>query len=85
MKIKFKQRHAVVQGDGRGPVYNAGDVVSFDGPVNETYARKYIARGYAEIYVAPAPEPVPVKTETKSEVVVEKYYAPRSSRSASRR
>jgi len=49
MRITFTQRHEVRQGDGKGPVYELGQSYDFNGPVAETYARKYIARGYAVI------------------------------------
>lgn len=42
MKIKFVQKPI-----GR-PEYNIGDVVEFNGPVEESYARKFLARGWAE-------------------------------------
>jgi ribosomal protein L9 len=42
MKIKFVEAPI-----GR-PEYKKGDVVDFTGPVAEGYARKYIARGWAE-------------------------------------
>ena len=47
MKIKFVRGHKVQQHDGNGTVYEEGKVYDFDGFVAETYARKYIARGYA--------------------------------------
>lgn len=58
MKIKFLKPHKVQQGDGQGPRYSVGEEVSFDGPVAETYARKYIERGLAEEVMAEAPKPV---------------------------
>lgn len=51
MRIKFTQRHVVQQGDGKGPVYLAGEEYDV---ADETYARKYIRRGWA-VEVAPAP------------------------------
>lgn len=51
MRIKFVQRHVVQQGDGKGPVYEAGKEYEI---ADETYARKYIRRGWAE-EGAPAP------------------------------
>lgn len=47
IKIKFDTDHRVKQGDGNGTRYEAGKTYSFSGQVNETYARKYISRGYA--------------------------------------
>lgn len=47
MRIKFDTDHKVKQADGNGPNYVAGKTYEFSGPVSETYARKYIARGYA--------------------------------------
>lgn len=55
MRIKFVTRHVVKQGDGKGPVYETGSEHDFDGPVAETYARKYIRRGWAEEVVQPPP------------------------------
>ena len=62
MKIKFVRGHKVQQHDGNGAVYEAGKVYDFDGFVAETYARKYIARGYAveSVEVPKAVEPEPV-------------------------
>ena len=57
MKIRFTERHVVKQGDGKGPVYEAGKVYSFDGAAGETYARKYVARGIAEEYTGKAKVP----------------------------
>lgn len=55
MKITFIKRHAVQQHDGKGPVYEAGQTYAFDGFVAESYASKYIQRGYAEVaHEAPA-------------------------------
>lgn len=48
MKIRFIKDWDVKQGDGKGPKYRVGQEVVFDGPVAETYARKYVARGLAE-------------------------------------
>lgn len=42
MKIKFIARPL-----GR-PEYKIGDEIEFNGPIDEGYARKYIARGWAE-------------------------------------
>lgn len=47
MKIKFITTHKVQQGDGKGPVYEKDSVHDFKGPVAETYAQKYIRRGWA--------------------------------------
>lgn len=47
MHIQFVKDHKVQQHDGKGPEYEAGVAYTFDGFVAETYARKYIARGYA--------------------------------------
>lgn len=41
MKIEFTQAP-------KGRDYKVGDVVDFDGSVEETYARKFIARGWAK-------------------------------------
>ena len=48
MKIRFTQRHQPQQHDGKGPVYEANTVYLFEGPSAESYARKYVERGYAE-------------------------------------
>ena len=69
MKIKFVRGHKVQQHDGNGTVYEEGKVYDFDGFVAETYARKYIARGYAVEYVEPKvtqaklPDPVAVSAK----------------------
>lgn len=47
MKIKFDRTHRVTQGDGKGPVYEAGKTYEFSGIVGEGYGRKYVARGLA--------------------------------------
>lgn len=52
MRIKFIQRHVVQQGDGKGPVYEAGQEYEI---ADETYARKYIRRGWAEEVAQPPP------------------------------
>ena len=44
MKIKF-----TTSPKGR-PEFKAGDILDFKGPVPETYANKFIARGWAEPY-----------------------------------
>lgn len=67
MKIKFVKRHHVLRGDGSGPVYNPGDVVDFDGHTAETYARKYIARGWAVEHLE-LPEEVEAKPDFSVEV-----------------
>lgn len=54
MWITFIQDHKVKQGDGNGPLYEQGKSYEFKGFVAETYANKYIARGYA---VEGKPEP----------------------------
>ncbi|RWF66852.1 hypothetical protein [Mesorhizobium sp.] len=41
MKIKFIQKP-------KGRDYNVGDVVDFNGPVEESYATKFLNRGWAE-------------------------------------
>lgn len=43
MKIKFIEAP-------KGRPYKAGDIVEFNGGVEEGYARKYIDRGWAEFY-----------------------------------
>lgn len=58
MKIKFTEAP-------KGRSYKAGEVVEFAGPVPEGYARKYIARGWAEEYVEPKPEPKPEPIQQK--------------------
>jgi hypothetical protein len=68
MWITFTQRHKVMQGDGNGPLYEAGKSYEFKGPIPETYARKYIARGYAvegrpKVEIETAPTPAPVAAE----------------------
>lgn len=50
MKIQFTKGYKVRQGDGKGPEYAPGDVVDFKGPVEETYAHKYIRIGVAVEY-----------------------------------
>lgn len=47
MRIRFVQSFKVQQTDGNGPEYLAGQAYDFNGFVAETYARKYIRRGYA--------------------------------------
>jgi membrane protein involved in colicin uptake len=47
MRIKFIKALEIKQGDGKGPKYAADEIVNFNGPVEETYARKYVRRGYA--------------------------------------
>lgn len=47
MKIKFIATHKVQQGDGKGPVYEKDSLHDFKGPVAETYAQKYVRRGWA--------------------------------------
>lgn len=68
MWITFTQRHKVAQGDGKGPVYELGKSYEFRGGVAETYARKYIARGFAVEGRADAvkarPEPVAIEFAT---------------------
>lgn len=55
IKIKFDVTHKVQQGDGKGPVYEKDKTYEFSGLAAESYARKYILRGYAhEVKVAPA-------------------------------
>lgn len=49
MRICFKRRHQVQQHDGKGPVYEAGSIHDFEGMVAESYAKKYVERGYAEL------------------------------------
>ncbi|WP_158671931.1 hypothetical protein [Bradyrhizobium guangdongense] len=51
MKIKFIEQH-IIRGQTRAEdvVYAKGQVVDFKGKVEETYARKYIDRGWAEPY-----------------------------------
>lgn len=49
MRIRFVRTHRVQQGDGKGPVYNAGEVHEFAGRVAETYAEKYVRRGDAVV------------------------------------
>jgi len=43
MKIKF-----IMQPTGGRREFKVGDIVEFNGPVPEGYARKYIDRGWAE-------------------------------------
>lgn len=43
MKIKFIEAP-------KGRDYKAGQIVEFTGPVETTYAMKYVARGWAEPY-----------------------------------
>lgn len=45
--IEFDIDHRVRQGDGKGEHYRKGERHTFSGPVAESYARKYLARGYA--------------------------------------
>lgn len=66
MKITFTKRHVVQQGDGKGPVYEKGETHDFEGFVAESYARKYVERGFAIDYVAPPPAPAP-EPEPQSE------------------
>jgi hypothetical protein len=54
IKIKFNTDHKVRQGDGKGPLYQAGKAYEFSGFSAESYARKYIARGYATEIGVPA-------------------------------
>lgn len=55
MKIKFTVDHKVKQSDGNGAEYVKGKTYEFSGWVAETYARKYVAKGYAtEVGEAPA-------------------------------
>jgi hypothetical protein len=65
MKIKFLQSP-----NGRKQ-YSAGDVVEFVGPVEETYARKYIEREWAaladETVAALGPQAALPLVETKPE------------------
>lgn len=56
MHIEFLKTHKVKQGDGNGPLYEAGKTYPFEGAVAETYARKYIARGLAKEVSAQAPK-----------------------------
>lgn len=46
-RLLFTKRHVVKQGDGNGPVYEAGQVYEFEGFSAETYATKYKRLGYA--------------------------------------
>lgn len=46
IRVKFDTAHKVQQHDGNGPLYEKGKTYSFSGFTAETYARKYIARGY---------------------------------------
>lgn len=61
MKIKFTAKPL-----GR-PEYKIGDIVEFDGRIEEAYAQKYIDRGWAEEVKAskPAPEPKQEEPEAK--------------------
>ncbi len=61
MKIKFTEAP-------KGRDHKIGDVVEFNGPIPEGYARKYIARGWAEEYVEPKPEPKPEPVRQKLEM-----------------
>lgn len=68
MKIRFTQNHKVKQGDGKGAEYAAGETYTFNGIVAESYARKYVARGYAvdvtnekPVKAAKAPDPPKVE------------------------
>lgn len=67
-KITFVQNHKVIQGDGKGPHYKAGESYELE----LSYAEKYKRRGLAVDYVEPAPvtpvavappEPEPEKVE----------------------
>ncbi len=77
MRIRFIKDHTVRQGDGKGPQYKTGEEHEFNGPIAETYGRKYVRRGLAvdtandpkPAPVAAAPEPV---TEPVQEPVQEK-------------
>ncbi len=62
MKIKFN-----VAPKARD--YKVGDVVEFNGPIPEGYARKYINRGWAEEYVEPKPEPAKAKPPEPKETL----------------
>lgn len=61
MQIKFVKGHKPTGQAKNIPDYKVGDVVSFDGPVAETYALKYIRRGFA---VAHVNEPKAVKVDS---------------------
>ncbi|MGD9880468.1 MAG: hypothetical protein AB7F22_10565 [Reyranella sp.] len=62
MRIRFVARHVVAQGDRKGPVYEAGQSYDFEGRVAETYARKYVSRGWAVVEPS-APASAPVAAE----------------------
>lgn len=63
MWVTFTERHKVKQGDGNGPLYEQGQSYEFKGPVAETYARKYIARGIA-VEGKPQPKAKPAAAAT---------------------
>lgn len=50
-KITFVKDHKVIQGDGKGPHYKAGESHELE----LSYAEKYKRRGLAVDYVAPPP------------------------------
>jgi hypothetical protein len=61
MKIRFKVHHRPKGDAGDIPSYKAGETYTFDGPVSEGYAQKYIRLGLAvEAVDAPAPVVAPV-------------------------
>ena len=69
MRIRFVKDWTVKQGDGKGPVYTAGQVVEFNGRVEESYGRKYVARKLAvEVTSDSKPAPAPTAAAAPKDV-----------------
>lgn len=65
-KITFIKDHKVIQGDGKGPHYKAGESHELE----LSYAEKYKRRGLAVDYVAPPPAPAAEKPKPAPEPVI---------------
>lgn len=76
-KVQFIQPWIVRQGDGKGPVYNVGDVVDLEA----SYAQKYKNRGLAVDYVKPAAAAEPAKPTEPTDPAPVDRKAHRSGRS----
>lgn len=90
MRITFLQNFRPKGQADDIPTYVAGETYSFDGPVAEGYAEKYINRELAELAKpvvvetapAPIPEPelVPELAEAADEPIARQWQTPRGKR-----
>lgn len=86
MKLRFTQGHRPKGAADNIPEYKVGETYEFKGAVAQTYARKYVNRGYAvEVKDEPVVAPVEVEAERVERVeptapAPVRFNSPRNSR-----